>query len=259
MKIKVAVRKYKGLKIARFVAQAAALVLTLWGYYSLVQGMSLPKPLFYVMVITAGLFFCGWCCPFGTMQEWLRHVGKNGLGITLVIPAKIDRYLLLMRYLIPLSAGALAIAVLDSRRAFISMVGGRELEIAAYAFLGVMLFLSLFIDRPFCRYLCGFGAIYGTMSILRLFTIKRNADTCVGCGKCDTSCQMGVEVSRVHAVRDPHCINCFECIGVCPVPEALKPSVAVPNMRDARALKEKYFPTATPVTRNSNSERRNAI
>lgn len=134
--------------------------------------------------------------------------------------------------------------VLDSRRAFFFTLAGKSVEVAAYTVLGIILFLALFVDRPFCKYLCGFGALYGLSSVFRVFTLKRAATACVGCGKCDASCPMGVEVSSCHSVRDPHCINCFACVAACPVKGALKAGFSLPGRNDTAALKNKYFPTA---------------
>jgi polyferredoxin len=31
------------------------------------------------MTLVLGRFFCGWLCPFGTLQQWVGHLGKRGL------------------------------------------------------------------------------------------------------------------------------------------------------------------------------------
>lgn len=228
------------LQYARLAAQTLGLALTATGfYYAFVRGFGLPKWLFTASVVVAGLFFCGWFCPFGTIQEWLRPLGRK-LGLSLNIPVRLNRYLSFSRYLLIPLAFIAFFSFLDSRRIFVSVVTGNAATAGALAVLVAVLLLSLAVDRPFCRYICGFGATTGPLGMLRLFGIRRDADKCVGCGKCDKTCLMGVEVSMAHAVRDPHCINCGKCVMACPVPGALTVGVTVPARADVAALRKKY-------------------
>ncbi|MDC7223179.1 MAG: 4Fe-4S dicluster domain-containing protein, partial [Spirochaetales bacterium] len=82
--------------------------------------------------------------------------------------------------------------------------------------LAVFLLLSLFTDRPYCRYFCTEGARYGALSMGRLFSIRRNTESCINCKLCDRACPMGITVSQVKHVRNGQCVNCFECIAACP-------------------------------------------
>lgn len=247
----------KAIGYCRFVVQMTALALTIAGMSALVRNMGLPKWAFISAVILTGMFFCGWMCPFGTIQEWLRRAGKRLTGRTLRVPERIDRYLRLSRYaILPLEA-VVFFSAFDSRRAFAMAMAGHTVETAAYVILGVMLALSLFMDRPFCKYLCSFGAVYGLSSIFRLITIKRNGEKCINCGKCNRTCQMGVQVSKAHNVRDPHCIQCGKCLAACPVPGALQAGITLPCLDDARAASEKYFPKNT-AHEKKNQESKNA-
>lgn len=90
---------------------------------------------------------------------------------------------------------------------------------------GIVIFygvFSLFVDRPFCSYLCTEGARYGLLGKLRLFSIKRNESTCVNCKKCDKVCPMNIEVSTQNVIQDEQCISCFNCIESCPKKDTLK-------------------------------------
>ncbi|MFC1726695.1 4Fe-4S binding protein, partial [candidate division KSB1 bacterium] len=42
--------------------------------------------------------FCGWICPFGTVQEWIGNIGKIFFGKRRVIPEKVDKYALYIKY-----------------------------------------------------------------------------------------------------------------------------------------------------------------
>lgn len=229
-------RRGRTIQLCRFAAQTAALIITVAGSYADIRGMGIPRWAFFAVIISMGLFFCGWMCPFGTVQEWLRHVGKSATGLTLAIPGHVDRYLQLGRYVLLLVVVALAVDFYDPRNAFSGFFSGQIAETAVYVTMGVFFLVSLFVDRPFCRYFCGFGAKYGLMSVMRVFAVKRDGNACAGCGKCDKACIMGIPVSSANAVRHPHCINCFKCVSSCPVPEALTAGFAPPRLSDVQAL-----------------------
>ena len=230
---------YKAMGLLRLSAQIAALILTVRYSFFVIKSMGLPIWAFFVSIAMLGVFFCSWTCPLGAVQEWLRCIGKHEIGWTLRVPARIDRYLSLSRYILYPVIVWSGIAGLDLRFAFMTTLAGRAIETAAYGALGALLMLSLFMDRPFCRYFCSFGALAGALSILRVVAIKRDAEKCVSCGKCDQSCQMGVIVSKARAVRDPACINCGKCLAACPKADALKPGIALPGF-NARPMQQKF-------------------
>ena len=88
-----------------------------------------------------------------------------------------------------------------------------------------LLLLSLLIARPFCRYLCPLGAIYGLFNRFALLGLTCDASTCVNCGACETVCPMGID--PVTQYDSPECIRCGRCARVCPT-KALKVGVKAP-------------------------------
>lgn len=232
--------RFTWLRYGRLLCQTIALALTVLGYFAFIRGFGMPKWMFAATVLLSGLFFCGWVCPFGTIQEWLRSFGKNVLGITWKIPTHINRYLLFSRYVFTALGLVAIVSSLDARKTLVMALSGRIAGAAAIAVLAGLLLLSLFVDRPYCKFLCGFGALFGLASMVRFFAVKRNAAACAGCGRCDASCMMGVEVSLANNVRDPNCINCGKCVAACPVPGALGIGFAPPCKADVAALAKKY-------------------
>lgn len=235
-------KKTELLSRGRLLCQILGFVAAALGYFAIVRSFGLPKWLFMLTILVVGLFFCGWACPFGSAQEWLRSLGKRLFGFTWKVPARIDRYLLFSRYIFAATLLTMTVSALDVRKTFISTLSGKADIVfgVALAILAAFLLLSLVVERPYCKYLCGFGAMAGALSMARFFGVKRAAEACTGCGKCDRACGMGVEVSLAHTVRDPNCINCGKCVAACPKPGTLTVGFAPPCRADVQALARKW-------------------
>ena len=72
--------------------------------------------------------------------------------------------------------------------------------------------MSTFVFRPFCRFICPLGAIYGFFNRYALTGIAVDKNKCVHCGRCAAVCK-----SDVTLAGDKECISCGECMDVCPV------------------------------------------
>lgn len=226
--------KYTWLQAARFAVQAITVSFTLAGMNSLVHIFGLPRSVFIATVIVAGMLFCGWGCPFGALQDWLRFFGKRLSKKNINIPNPWHRYLALTRYLLWLPA-FLAIwswGPLNARRTFLTLCAERGVLLVAVGIMALLLVLASFMDRPYCKYLCGFGSEFGLMGLARLFTFRRSLVHCVNCKKCDKACPMGLEVSRISHMRSANCINCFRCLEACPMQDALSFGPAFVRRRD---------------------------
>jgi polyferredoxin len=94
-----------------------------------------------------------------------------------------------------------------------------EATIGGIIVLIIILMSSLFVERPWCKYACPFGALVGISNLFSIFKIKRNKTTCVGCKKCDAVCPMNIEVSTKEVIRDHQCIRCGKCTSEesCPI------------------------------------------
>ncbi len=99
-----------------------------------------------------------------------------------------------------------------------------EIAVTAFIALAVVAVLSLFIERPFCKNACPYGAVLGLFNLFRFFGIRRNNGTCISCKACDRTCPMNIEVSTAGRVRDHQCISCLKCGSeqACPVTETVE-------------------------------------
>jgi polyferredoxin len=182
----------------------------------------------FLMALLFGPVFCGWVCPLGTIQEWVAGLGRKLFKkkrFNHFIPEKIDRVLRYLRYLVlgwvvymTAISGTLLFAEIDPYFALFNFWTS-EVAVGGLIVLGVTLLASLFIERPWCKYACPYGAVLGITNLFRVFSIRRFAGTCKLDGACDITCPMNINVSAKDTVRDHQCISCLECTSEarCPV------------------------------------------
>lgn len=209
----------KNFKIIRKVIQIVAfLPITIL----LIKNFSYFSAFLIILTVLAGAFYCGYLCPFGFLQELSSIIGDKLKIKKRNVPKTLNVVLKSLRYLLFLLITVLAIDVifpvlkLDARsNLYLFLTGKNITTVMALSILGFLL-LSIVYDKPFCNYLCIKGAGYGILSKFRVFSIKRNTDTCIDCKLCDKVCKLGVDVSTKEYVNSMSCVNCFDCISVCP-------------------------------------------
>ncbi len=183
-----------------------------------------------------GRFVCGWLCPFGLVQDLLHKIP---------FPKKLkklpgDRILKYLKYVILLGfVIVLPLTVLDivgqGSPWFCKYIcpsgtlfGGIPLIAANPPLRGalgwlftwkstlllILVLLSLLVYRPFCRYLCPLGAIYGCFNPAALYRFRIEEDKCTKCGLCQAACPMDLPVHKTP--NSPECIRCGKCKAACP-------------------------------------------
>ncbi len=184
--------------------------------------------LVFLLALLAGPVFCGWVCPLGSLQEWLGGIGRKLFKrrrYNHFIPARIDHWLRFLRYgvlawslYMTAVTGKLVFAEVDPYHALFNFWTS-ELAIGGLAVLGLTLAGSLFVERPWCKYACPYGALLGMTNWIRVFRIQRQESTCKLDRACDRVCPMNINVSGSTAIRDHQCISCLKCTSesICPV------------------------------------------
>ena len=181
----------------------------------------------FVLAILFGPVFCGWVCPLGTVQEWVSSLGKKFFKrrFNHFVPAKLDSLLRYTRYLVlawvlymTATTGTLVFISYDPYNALFNLWSS-EVAVGGVIVLAVTLGLSLFVERPWCKYACPYGAVLGISNLFRIFSIRRSETTCKADGACSIMCPMNIAVDTKTTVRDHQCISCLECTSeaICPV------------------------------------------
>lgn len=185
----------------------------------------------FALAVLFGPVFCGWVCPLGTIQEWIGKVGRRIFKrrFNNFVPVKLDRVLRYMRYVVLIwvvfvtaRSGYLLFEQVDPYNALFTFWSD-EVSLPSLIILSITLILSLFVERPWCKYLCPYGALLGLTNKIRIFKIRREPSTCVNCNKCTNSCPMNIKVSQKEKISDHQCISCYECTSErnCPIPNTV--------------------------------------
>lgn len=131
-----------------------------------------------------GRVFCAGVCPLGAMQD-----------LVLFKPIKLPDWLTTGLSVLPwlYLGGAVLFAVMDMGFIicrydpfvrFFRLSGGIYMVMAA---AGVML-LSVFVGRPYCRFLCPYGPLLGLLSRFSWKRVSITPESCVTCSLCDEAC-----------------------------------------------------------------------
>ena len=97
--------------------------------------------------------------------------------------------------------------------------------------LAVLLVLSIIVYRPFCRYLCPLGVIYGLFNPIALYRFQIDADKCTQCGACQHVCKLDIPVWQTP--NSAECIRCGDCRNACPH-SAIRAGISAPACRKTR-------------------------
>lgn len=205
-------KKIKWAQVVRFLVQLGFLGAMAFAGFN----TKIASDWLFPTILLAGVFFCGWVCPLGAVQDWMSRLGRLLKLPRLRVPQGVQRYLQLSRYVFyALLTMGITFSLLKGPYNFSKLVHGELLTLAS-GIIVLFLLLGLFIDRPFCNYFCTGGARQGLFSVLRIVGIRRRTEQCAGCGSCSKKCPMNIDVAGSEFVRHPNCIGCLSCVSACP-------------------------------------------
>ena len=183
-----------------------------------------------------GRFICGFLCPFGLVQDLLYKIPfvKKIRRLPGERFLRYFRFIILLIFVILLPLFVIDITGLGQPWfcKFIcpagSLEGGIPLVLLNSAMRGaagfifrwklfillVTILASIIIYRPFCRYVCPLGAVYGLFNKFSIYQIRLDGEKCTKCGTCQKSCKLDIKIYENPSSMD--CIRCGECISRCP-------------------------------------------
>ena len=145
-----------------------------------------------VFALLFGRVFCSGVCPLGALQEL---VNVRNFRLSRAVSATLT--------MIPWVYLAFTILYAATRSQFlicrldpfigIFRLGG---DLGVMSFGIVLLVMSLFIGRPFCQFLCPYGALLSVFSALSWKKLEMTDKGCINCALCSVSCP-------VDAIRPP--------------------------------------------------------
>ncbi len=160
--------------------------------------------LFFVLAI-GGRWVCSTICPLGIIEELIFKIPFPKKFIKLPY----EKYLRKLKYMIFIALLILVPTLFLPNRENWSTI---YLFVKLFGFTTVFL-LSLFIYRPFCKYLCPFGVFFGFFNNFSPLRYRVDA-SCNKCGLCKRSCKMGLIPYK--NPNNMECIRCGECLQRCP-------------------------------------------
>lgn len=194
-------------------------------------------PLYVIGTILAfgallGRTVCGWLCPFGLIQDLLDKaplpkVRKGSLepGVFLgqvrhphrardhrpACSSGCDRrrHTGVLRPPLPdpgtLEAGIPLVTMNEGLRFMLGSLFNWKVGV-----LVALVLVSLFVYRPFCRFLCPLGALYSFFNRFALLRYRVDNEACTSCGACLAVCKVDIRT-----VSDRECIQCGACVTSC--------------------------------------------
>jgi len=164
--------------------------------------------------------FCGWLCPFGSLSEML-HKAAGVLGLRrfqFKLPMRWHHHLKWVKYgiflgLLVVSFFSMTLAetlaeIEPFKTTFLVGIWNRSWPFATFA--GGLLVLSLFIERPFCKYLCPLGAALAIPSTFRWIGLRRKP-ACNSCSACAFRCGSQA-IDEDGRIDHRECLLCLECM-----------------------------------------------
>ncbi len=217
-------------------------IFSVWGIRAL--GMLV---LFIVLSLLLSKTWCGWICPFGTLQDWITSLRKKMgiresrfsyrfrdrlkpvkyilLVLLIVIPVLIENAGMHSDYrlpfcqicpakpIMPLFEGNFQYFSVDTTNTITIAMTMVSLILAAFFLVGMF-----FKDRFFCIF-CPMLALLSLIEKAGFLKLKKNVDGCIGCGSCQRVCTMdirAVHMERIKSdVQTQDCMLCMKCAESC--------------------------------------------
>lgn len=181
----------------------------------------------FVLLLTsllAGRVFCAYACPVGALQELISYISfksdlnaqkktKYRIDVSSQITTKVRWIFFSALFLIAIVFGIVFLPDINPLSGFEEFRMFFAFTITL-PFIGLLVvgIASIFLYRPFCRFLCPFGAVSCLCSNYAPAVYVRTED-CTECGLCEKICPTQEAFSDS---KKGECYYCNRCIDICP-------------------------------------------
>ena len=153
--------------------------------------------LMFVLPILFTLFFgrvfCAGVCPFGALQELVNVKNYKLSKVITTVLGLIPWIYLILAILFAVTNSAFIICRFDP---FVGIFrfGG---DLGLILFGALLLVASIFTGRPFCRFICPYGALLSLFARVSIFKVELTKKQCINCELCHNACP-------VDAIKPPY-------------------------------------------------------
>jgi len=196
-----------------------------------------------ILIWGRGLF-CGWLCPFGSLQHLAFKAGQ-WLGLKRfqrLLPKPLHDKLKWVKYVLftglvlmsfySMETAEMLAEVEPFKTTFLVGVWNRSWPFAV--FVGVILAISILSERPYCKYICPLGAGLAIPGKFRLFGLKRKSE-CQTCHACAAGCGSHA-IDAKGNIDQKECLLCLDCMVMYYDDHACPPLVKERKQREKQGL-----------------------
>ncbi len=166
--------------------------------------------------------FCGWLCPYGVLQELSHKLARFFKLPTIKINQKLNDRLVYIKYFILcilIFTGVFFENIADYLieiepfKTSITLIFDRSWPYVIYALSWI--FISMFIFKAFCRFICPLGAFLSLLGNLRIFNwLPRRKECGNPCNHCYVSCNYAAIDKKDGYIKYNECFQCLDCVEI---------------------------------------------
>jgi len=190
----------------------------------LIIPMIIILTLLILTTLIFGRIFCGFACPVGALQELISKLKfKSNLKEQKYVKYKLDistKTANIVRWcffgLLILMSIIWSLTLLQFINPFLGFNYFKNplslVLLIPLIILIIVAMLSIFIYRPWCRFLCPFGALASLTSRFSRYKLRRT-ESCTECGLCEKICP--TQEAFTNSSKS-ECYLCNRCVEICP-------------------------------------------
>ena len=206
------------LGVVKAIVNSQSLMFLLYDPFSLIIWFFV----FISLVIWGRGTFCGWLCPYGTLQEFSHYLGRLLKLPRIRFSENLNDKLVNIKYLV---LASLILSVIfapniseylveiEPFKTSITLIFDREIPYVLYALF--WLFLGMFLFKGFCRYICPLGAFLSLMGRLKILDwLPRRFECGNPCNNCHKSCNYQAIDKKSGNIKYADCFQCLDCVQI---------------------------------------------